>query len=94
MPSFVVMMQLGYEQRPTRGDQAFLGGLDARVQPLGIADLQVVIDVDAPDMGAALTRAQELVVERLGGDLHSARVVAAAYEARPGSLWDRLKRRS
>jgi hypothetical protein len=60
MPTFVVNMHLGYERRPTPRDQAFLGGLAARVQPWGIADLMVVLDVDAADMGAALTRAQDL----------------------------------
>jgi len=86
-------MWLGYEQRPTQDDQAFLAELGARVSRWGIADLTVVLDVDAPDMGAALTRAQQLVVGRLGGDLLSAGVEVPAYGFRPGSWWDRLKRK-
>jgi len=84
------MMLLGFEKRPTREEQAFLGDLKARVQPWGIADLQVVMDVEAPDMGAALSRAQELVVDQLRADL---RVALPEYGVRPGSWWHRRRRR-
>jgi hypothetical protein len=87
------MMLLGFEQRPTREAQAFLGDLNARVQPWGIADLQVVMDVEAPDMGAALSRAQELVVDKLRADLLMAHVAIPEYGLRPGSWWQRPRRR-
>jgi hypothetical protein len=93
MGSFAVMMLLGFERRPTRDEQAFLGGLNAKVLPWGIADLRVELDVDAPDMAAALSRAQELVVDRLGGELLMVRLAIPSTELRPGSLWDRLRRR-
>jgi hypothetical protein len=90
---FAVMMLLGFEKRPTREEQAFLGDLKARVQPWGIADLQVVMDVEAPDMGAALSRAQELVVDQLRADLLMVRVALPEYGVRPGSWWHRRRRR-
>jgi hypothetical protein len=93
MGSFAVMMLLGFEQRPTRDEQAFLGGLDAKVLSWGIADLRVELDLDAPDMAAALSRAQELVVAKLGGELLIVRLTVPGNELRPGSLWDRLRRR-
>jgi hypothetical protein len=91
--SFVVMMLLGFERRPSGDEQAFLGDLNAKVQPWGIADLQVVLDLDAPDMAAAVGRAQELVVDRLGADLLMARVALPGFDVRPGSWWSRRLRR-
>jgi hypothetical protein len=84
---------LGYEQRPRRDQQAFLGELGARVQPWGISDLLVILDVDAPDMGAALSRTQELVVNNLGGNLLKANVVVPGFEVRPGRWWQRRRDR-
>jgi hypothetical protein len=93
MRSFVILLLLGFEQRPSRDEQAFLGDLKARVQPWGITDLQVVFDVEAPDMVAALGRAKELVVDRLGADLLMARVAVPDHDVRPGSLRHRWRRR-
>ena len=67
--------------------------MGARVQPWGIADLLVDLDVDAPDMGTALSRAQELVVDNLGGDLLKANVAVPGFEVRPGSWWQRRRDR-
>jgi hypothetical protein len=93
MRPFLVLLLLGFEQRPSRDEQAFLGELKARVQPWGIADLQVALDVEAPDMVAALSRAKESVVDRLGADLLVARVAVPGHEVRPGSVWQRWRRR-
>jgi hypothetical protein len=89
---FIVHLLLGFEQRPTRDEQAFLGDLNARVQPWGLADLQVVLDIEAPDMVAALGHAKETVAEKLGADLLMARVDAPGHGARPGSWWQRRRR--
>lgn len=92
MRPFVVLLLLGFEHRPTREEQAFLGDLKARVQPWGIADLQVVLEVEAPDIVTALSRAKELVADRLGADLLIARVAVPDHEVRPGSRWQRRRR--
>ncbi len=94
MRRFVIAMWLGFERRPTRDEQAFLGEVGARVQPTGIADLMVYLDLEAPDMGAALSSAQDLIVDKLGADLLHASVAVHGFEVRPGSWWQRRRRRN
>ena len=90
----MIAMWLGFERRPTRDEQAFLGDVGARVQPTGIADLLVYLDVEAPDMSAALSDAQDMVVDKLGADLLRASVAVHGFEVRPGSWWQKLRRRN
>ena len=90
--TFIVHLLLGFEQRPTSDEQAFLGDMKAGVQPWGMTDLQVVLDVEAPDMVAALSHAKATVADRLGADLLTARVDVPGQGARPGSWWQRRRK--
>ena len=92
MQAFIVHLLLGFEQRPTSDEQAFLGDMKAGVQPWGTTDLQVVLDVEAPDMVAALSHAKATVADRLGADLLTARVDVPGQGARPGSWWQRRRK--
>jgi hypothetical protein len=93
MRRFAVVLLLGFEKRPSREDQAFLGELGARAQPWGIAELQVSLEVDATDVAAALSQAKEQVADRLGGEVQMARIGVAGTYVSPGSFWQRLRRR-
>lgn len=94
MPTYLVLINLGFDQRPSRDEQAFLGTLNARVQPWGTTDLQVSLDVAAPDIGAALVSAKELVADPLGAEPQTARVALKGVRVQRSSLWRRWGRRA
>ena len=93
MPTFVVLLLLGFDQRPTRDEQAFLGSMNARLQPWGSTDLQVSLEVEAPDIGAALTSAKELVADPLGAEPQIAHVGLKGFRVDRSSIWRRWGRR-
>jgi hypothetical protein len=92
MPTYVVLLHLGFDQRPSRDDQAFLGPMKAQVQPWGSTDLMVSVDVTAPDISAALVRARELVADPLGAEPQSARLALKGLRVQRSSLWRRWRR--
>ena len=94
MRTYLVVLLLGFDQRPSRDEQAFLGPLKARVQPWGATDLQVSLEVRAPDIGAALLSAKELVADPLGADPQSAQVVLEGTRVQPSTFWRRWSRRA
>ena len=77
MPTFVVL----------------LGSMNARVQPWGSTDLQVSLEVEAPDIGAALTSAKELVADPLGAEPQIAHVGLKGFRVDRSSIWRRWGRR-
>jgi hypothetical protein len=92
VPTYRLWLHLGFDQRPSRDEQAFLGPMNARVQPWGSTDLLVNVEVTASDIAAALTSAKELVADRLGAEPLSARVALKGFRMHPTGLW-RLWRR-
>lgn len=93
MPTYVVSLHLGLDQRPTRDEQAFLGSLNARVQTWGSTDLVVTLEVAAPDIGAAVTSAKELVADPFGAEPQIARVGLKGFRVDRSSVWRRWGRR-
>jgi hypothetical protein len=93
MPTYIVQLHVGFDRRPTRDEQAFLGSMHARVSPWGGTDLGVVLEVEATDFTAALTQATQLVVNRLGGQLQTARLALKGTRVQP-NLWRRWRRRT
>jgi hypothetical protein len=91
MPTYVVLLHLEFVTRPSRDEQAFLGSLNAQVQPWGSTDLQVSLDVTAPDIATALAQAKELVADPLGGEPQSARLALKGLRVQRSSLWRRWR---
>ena len=94
MPTYLVLLHLGFDRRPSRNEQAFLSPLNAQVQPWGSTDLQVSLEVTAPDISEALNSAKELVADRLGAEPQSARVALKGVRVQRSSLWRRWGRRA
>jgi hypothetical protein len=94
VPTYVVLLHLGFDQRPTRDEQAFLGSMNARVQPWGSTDILVSLEVAAPDISAALSSAKELVADRLDAEIQNARVGLKGIRMQRSSLLRRRGRRA
>jgi hypothetical protein len=92
VPTYDVVLHLGFDRRPGPDEQAFLGPLSVRVQPWGATDLQVSLQVPAPDIGAAVAGATRLV-DRLGGEPQAAQVALAGARTQRTGLWETLRRR-
>lgn len=94
MPTYAVHLHLGFDRRPSREEQAFLGPLRARAQPWGSVGLLVSLDVRAADATAALADAHERVVRPLGGEIESVRVARSGPLVGQTSWWRRWRRRA
>lgn len=94
MPTYLVQLGLGFDRRPSRHEQAFLGPLNVQVQPWGATDLHVSLEVPAPDIGAALLNAKKLVADPLGAEPHTARIALKGARVQRSGLWRRWGRRA
>jgi hypothetical protein len=75
MAGFTVTLRVDFGRRPAMAELAFLGPLRATVERRA-GEAVITVDVDAPDIGAALAGAGDLVLGPLPGRVMMATVAA------------------